>query len=167
MQIQIVAVQVEDKGKYKMAEVTYKADGKVNLKKIMSFGAAADVFKVVSQAQAGQVFDVSSQKNDKGYWDWVSISQGGAAQAPSSSGGSVATPSPKSNYETSEERAQRQVLIVRQSSVSSAIEYAKSKKTAPTVEEIIAIARQLEDYVFGRTTPKAGDLPELTDDLPY
>ena len=170
MRIDIIAVAVEDRGKYKMAEVTYKSDGKTSAKKIMSFGAAAEVFKVLSNAQPGQTFDVTSQKNDKGYWDWVSISQGGVAQASSNSGGSssVANPAPRSNYETPEERAQRQVLIVRQSSLSSAIEHLKANtKKVPTIEEVISVARQFEDYVFGRVVNQAAGIPELTDDLPY
>lgn len=58
--------------------------------------------------------------------------------------------SPKSTYETPEERANRQVLIVRQSSVSSAVALLASnggKKN--TAAEAIAVAKEFEAYVFG------------------
>ena len=53
--------------------------------------------------------------------------------------------SPKSTYETSEERAKKQIYIVRQSSISSAIAlYPKAKN-----EQILETAKLFEDYVFG------------------
>ncbi len=168
MQITVVNVSVEDKGKYKMAEVFYKdGSGKASSKKLMSFGAGEPAFKVLSQAQAGTSFEVTAQKNDKGYWDWVAVAPAGQA-APASAGGSGGNPSPRSTYETAEERAARQLLIVRQSSVSNAIEYygLNSKKT-PSVEEVLLVARQFEDFVFGKNSEKAAGITDLADDIPY
>lgn len=172
MDIQILSVNLEDKGKYQMLDVAFKSEGQTKGKKLMSFGAGAEVFKVLKSAPSGSSWSVSSQKNDKGFWDWVSITQGGSSSAsstPSYSGGStVASPAPKSNYETAEERANRQVLIVRQSSVSNAVEFFKlNTKKVPSIEEVIQVARQIEDYVFGKKSVAAGEIPELTDDLPY
>ena len=168
MIITLLNVSVEDKGKYKILTVDYKADGKAQTKKVMSFGASAEVFKTLSNASAGTTYTVTSVKNDKGYWDWTSVSQGGTPTAGgSSTGGNVANASPRSTYETPEERAARQVLIVRQSSVSSAIEYLKlNTKKVPSTEEVLQIARSFEDYVFGKSSGPAG-LSELTDDIPY
>lgn len=168
MQIEVVNVSVEDKGKYNMAVVAYRENGQLKEKKIMSFGAASAVYKVLSKASQGQKFDVKATKNDKGYWDWTEITE---SNGESSKGGStLGNPAPKSNYETAEERAMRQVLIVRQSSVSNAIEYLKANpKKVPTVQEVLMVAKQFEDYVFGKNQQEAAassSLSEMKDDLP-
>ena len=67
MQIEVVSVSVEDKGKYQMATVAYRKDGKLGEKKLMSFGGGVEAYKVLSKAQAGQVFEVKAVKNDKGF----------------------------------------------------------------------------------------------------
>lgn len=60
-----------------------------------------------------------------------------------------ANPAPKSNYETPEERAKKQVYIVRQSSLSTAtgLLTLQGKKTA-TKEEVVTLAKFFEAYVF-------------------
>lgn len=167
MQIEVLSTSVEDKGKYKQLEVAYKgSDGKVSSKKIMSF-AAPDVFKVLSNAKQGDSFDVTTVKNDKGYWDWTSATSGTGSGSVKAA--TTASPAPRSTYETPEERANRQVLIVRQSSVSSAIEFYKlNAKKQPSTQEVVEVAKFFEDYVFGKnTTPKSdGGLSEMNDDIP-
>ena len=183
MQIEVLSTSVEDKGKYKQLEVAYKGgDGKVSSKKIMSF-AAPDVFKVLANSKQGDIFDVTTVKNDKGYWDWILVLNGSANGSASgsasdsangSASGSVkaattSSPTPRSTYETPEERANRQVLIVRQSSVSNAIEFYKlNAKKQPSTQEIIEVAQFFENYVFGKnTSPKFdGGLAEMNDDIP-
>lgn len=167
MQIEVLSTSVEDKGKYKQLEVAYKnGDGKVQSKKIMSF-ASPDVFKLLSSSKQGDSFSIEAVKNDKGFWDWKSASAG-AAPAAKASG---ASPTPRSTYETAEERAQRQVLIVRQSSVSSAVEFLKlNSKKVPTVQEAIEVAKTFENYVFGKAdTPQSAEarsIAEMEDDIP-
>lgn len=167
MQIEVLSVSVEDKGKYKMMEVAYKGgDGKVTSKKVMSFGAAADVFSKLSSAKQGDSFEIKSEKNEKGYWDWISIGpvgSGGAVAAAKPAGNA----SPKSTYETSEERANRQVLIVRQSSLSNAVDYlALNTKKVPSVQEVVEVAKFFESYVFGRQdTPADPSMDSLESDV--
>jgi hypothetical protein len=167
MQIEVLSTSVEDKGKYKQLEVAYKGgDGKVNSKKIMSF-ASPDVFKLLSSSKQGDLFSIEAVKNDKGYWDWKSASQGTGTVKAATTG----NPAPRSTYETPEERAQRQVLIIRQSSVSSAIEFLKlNPKKVPSIQEVLEVASVLENHVFGkRSVPeKTGmeALTEMSDDVP-
>lgn len=164
MQIEIVAVKVEDKGKYQMLDVAYRSDGQIKGKKLMSF-TFPEVFKAMKAAQQGEVFEVRTQKNDKNFWDWVEVSKGGSAQTGGNSMATATTASPKSTYETAEERANRQILIVRQSSVSNAIEYLKlNPKKVPSVEEVINIASKLEDFVFGRKFDAAAGV-DFVDDI--
>lgn len=157
MQVEIVAVSFEDKGKYKVADVIYKgSDGKVANKKVMSFGASKDVFSKLKEAEKGKSYAVTAIKNDNGYWDWTEIipSSGAEGTKVASAG------SPKSTYETAEERALRQVFIVKQSSLSNAIELIKLNhpKGGVTPETVIELADRFHDYVFGRNSDPMADL---------
>lgn len=136
-------------------ELMFKdSTGKPNSKKIMSFNS--DLYKAVQGLQRGAVVFVQRVKNDKtGYWDWVSIGEGGevmteAAQPRQAASAAPATRVTGSNYETKEERAARQVLIVKQSSLSTAVAaLAVGAKSAPSASDVIAYAKQLEEYVMG------------------
>jgi hypothetical protein len=175
MQIQIVTTTVTTKpttrGSYQELEVVYKNltfQGKVESKKIMSFGAGASSFTTLSTASGGSVWDVTVVKNDKGYNDWVSTSPStGGTPTEAAPAGKAASASPRSTYETPEERAQRQVLIVRQSSLSSAIAtLGIGSKSAPKPSEVIAVAKEYEAYVFGIADPGPtgfGDIPDFAE----
>ena len=77
------------------------------------------------------------------------------AQQPSTSPNTRVT---GSNYETKEERAARQTLIVKQSSLSTAVAaLAIGAKSSPSASDVIAYAKQLEQYVMGA--------PQTMDDL--
>lgn len=172
IQIQFISADVEDKGKYKMAEIAYKDlnKGQVSSKKLMSFTNPL-VYKTMVDAKKGEVYSVELQKNDKGYWDWTAVSistsvstdnAGVPAEGP---GKGAAYTAPKSTYETAEERAKKQVYIVRQSSISAAIDMLKTDKKAPSVTEVLDVARQYEAFVFGAAVapPKLADLPVVDD----
>jgi len=179
IQIQFIDVSVEDKGKYKMAEVTFKdiAKGQTSSKKLMSFSNPV-VYKTLVDAKKGEVYTIEMQKNDKGFWDWVaagiatSVNTGstGSPEPSTKASGSTGYASPKSTYETPEERAKKQVYIVRQSSLSAAIDTLKTDKKNPTPAEVIAVAKEYEAFVFGIDVepPKLDDLPtfEDNDDIP-
>ena len=150
MEITILNVTITQvptaKGSYEVAEVAYKDDqGKVNGKKIMSF-TSKPVFDTLKKAQSNEVYQIVSEKDDKGYWQWKEITKGAAVKTASDNLGFKA--SPKSTYETPEERAKKQVYIVRQSSINAALEYSKNVKALKTVEEVLALAKQFEMYVF-------------------
>ena len=170
--VKVLGVEEENKGKYQMLTVSYKDvnQGKVAEKKLISFNAK-DVYAAFKNANAGDQFDVEIQKNDKGYWDWISIGKPGAA--PSVASGATKTTgnaAPKSSYETAEERAARQVMIVRQSSLSTAATVLKTDKKQPTGDEVIALAKEFEAYVLGLNLKVPTEpLPELPedDDIPY
>lgn len=158
------------KGSYQKLELAFKGeDGQVKGKNIMSFGATASTFKVLSKAQGGEVYDITAIKNEaSGYWDWT-----GAERSTGETGQSAITPIPspaasKSTYETAEERAKRQVYIVRQSSLSAAINYIGDTKKVST-EDVIAVAKQFEAYVFsvGESPKAAYTADEFKDDIPY
>jgi hypothetical protein len=169
---------------YTYLELAYKGnDGKVNGKKVMPFGESRVVFESLSQAQPGEAYDVTMVKNEgTGYWDWTNAKKADGT-ATNTVTSSVAITSAErqpagkvtgSNYETPEERAKKQVYIIKQSSISSAIALSAQKKVASTVEEILGVAKQFEAYVVGleTSTPPVAvkvvdTLAEMDDDIPY
>jgi dihydroxyacetone kinase-like predicted kinase len=171
MEIQIISTSVETKptakGSYQQLEVVFKNlsyQGKVESKKLMSFGANAAAFKTLSSAQSGQTFEVTVTKNAQGYNDWTSVTAS-AGVAPAAAA-AKSTPAPKSTYETPEERAQRQVLIVKQSSLSAAVSTLSVGAKAVKPDDVIALAQKYTDWVFG--VESAGNAGGATgfDDLP-
>lgn len=181
MIIEVVANPVNTvptaKGSYQVIELAYKNKSfqdKLEGKKVMSF-TNKDVFKALQEAKFGDTFTVSRVKNEKGFWDWTAVNAGGGgnhqavgvpAAAPTNRGATpVGNSSPKSTYETPEERAARQVLIVRQSSISSAVEFACANKVKDE-KEVIRLAKAFEAYVFGKEVedkPVASSMPAMDE----
>jgi len=138
------------KGQYQAIEVSYKNEqGQIQGKKLMSFSNPT-VFKAIQEFAKGDILNVEAVKDDQGYWQWKAVQKSDgtepvATSKPAASGGKVTG----SNYETPDERAKRQVYIVRQSSISSAIELLKSNGNDVKVDNVLSVAKQLENYVFG------------------
>lgn len=105
----------------------------------------------LSQLEVGKPFTMVKEKEGE-FWNVKAIYNGDTAPSQAPSSGTTKapspTPSPKSNYETPEERAKRQVYIVRQSSISSAVEAATLLKLK-SKEDILNLAKYFEAYVFG------------------
>jgi len=151
---------------YQSMEVTYKNDsGQVQSKKLMSF-SNPDVFKQAKDWQKGDTVDINTQKDDNGYWQWISIGADAIAQASSSTSNtsSKTTRVTGSNYETKEERAQRQVMIVRQSSISSAISALTAEGKRPSVADILGMAKEFENYVMDNKS--VDSVTDMEDDIP-
>jgi len=147
---------------YQSIEVTYKNDlGQTQSKKLMSFSNPT-VFNHIKDLNKGESLNVTTEKDANGYWQWTGIGGDNVVsetkQATPATGGRVTG----SNYETKEERAARQILIVRQSSLSSAVELLGAGKS---VEDVIATAKQFEAYVFSKSTG-IDAINELEDDIP-
>lgn len=149
-----------------VAEVRYSKDGKDESKKIMSF-AAPDVYTTLSGYTSFPVDVNVVMKKEGNFWNWKAIES--PNQKGTSSDGPAAATTNKtsngrvlgSNYETPEERARRQVYIIRQSSVSSAIEFAKAqspKGIEKALEAILEDASKIEAFVMKQA--KLADKPE-------
>lgn len=147
--INSVAVSTAPKG-YQVADVSYTKDGKAETKKIMSFAAPA-VFASLNNLKNFPVDVTVTVKKEGAYWNWKELSTDLTSGATSTNvPKSAGTKVTGSNYETSEERARRQIYIIRQSSVSSAIEYLKAtnpKGVEKSVQEVLEIASQIEAHV--------------------
>lgn len=165
------------KGPYQTLEVAYKNNtfGKVESKKIMPFGAQKAVFDALANAQTGSTFDITVVKNDKGYNDWTAAKQAVPGAAQSASVGSIntgkvgaimgQTTQVKSTYETPEERAKKQVYIIRQSSLSAAIgSLSVGAKSALKASDVIAVAE--EYYAWVMQSPEQAVKQDMLD-LPH
>lgn len=118
----------------------------------------------LSNMNPGDSFVMVKEKEGE-FWNVKSISVGGVVPVATQSqtkASPTPTPSPKSNYETPEERAKRQVYIVRQSSISSAVEAATLLKLK-SKEDILNLAKYFEAYVFG-TEFDDGSIMSLPND---
>ncbi len=174
---------------YQALEVAFRNKtfgDKVEGKKLMSFGATGETFKKLAIAQAGEVYDIVVQKNDAGFNDWISAKKSSGEDMPTTTQ-STATPArvsttsagftatPKSTYETPEERAKKQVYIVRQSSITAALTtLTAASKTPPQVDDVLKVASQYEAFVFGdqaglltNETAKQVDFSDLEDDIAF
>ena len=183
MRIEIINVQAATKptktGKtYVQLDVAYKnltREGKIEGKKIMPF-QNPDVHANLQKATMGQVFEVTTVKEGE-YWQWSNVQEvakGGNMEpqtsAASSGYASKGTPSPKSTYETPEERAARQRLIVRQSCLSNAVETLKVDKKGVDPTEAIKLAERYVGWVFGeeaKVDVPDVDFDSMEDDVPF
>jgi hypothetical protein len=163
MNITILSVQsttqTSKAGKpYQQLEVAFKNNtfGKVESKKLMPFGANKAAFDALANAAVGSVFEVAVVKNDAGYNDWTSVTQAPpGAIAGGNTPGSInkqTSGNPvqvKSTYETPEERAKKQVYIIRQSSLSSAIAMLSPGAKSPIkLSEVTDVADELFAWVM-------------------
>ena len=133
-----------------------------------------DVFKKV-QELIGQNAEVDAVKEGN-FWVWKSIAaSGGSApttgSAPSATAGTTRVSG--SNYETREERAARQVMIAKQSSLDRAVEILKHNKPKDKIDqqEVVELAQNLTDWVLGSApkdgAPDASGFDTMKDDLPF
>ena len=158
--IKVLSVEIvpdQAPAKYNILTVNYTDAGKLASRKMFSF-VAKEVYPVFAKASSGESFEVTEEKNAKGYYDFTSaksvgFSSGATAEAAPAAGSPTKsfTAPASSTYSTKEERDQTQVYIVRQSSIKHAIDTISllgAKKI--TQDEILALARKYENFVFGK-----------------
>lgn len=141
---------------YPVTSISYTGDdGKVKGMKVMPFGdqkAIADAFKT---AVKGDVFEVEFGKNDRDFWEFKSAHKvGGNAEVGSTS----------AKKDTWVPDNERQTMIVRQSSIASAVQLLQGTKEANPAK-VLEVAKQFEAYVLSKTSstgvsskPQTGDV---------
>lgn len=150
--IQDVTVSEVKNGRnaYQIANVVYTAaNGENKEKKVMSFANPA-VFSVVSKASSGSQFNVGYKEGDQ-YYNWVSIEAVGDSVAPKATPMSPGAKQVVSTYETADERKIKQLYIIRQSSISNALEFYKlnSPKGGISRDDVLNTAQEFVDFVYG------------------
>lgn len=151
MRITIISVQnnkVPGK-KYTALEVAYKNDrGEIKGRKVLSFSVKKGL-DLLKDAREGDMLDIELVKDGE-YWNWVGVAKADGSQ-PATTASTVGKTysSGGSDRESKEERAARQVLIVRQSCLSTAVALYAIGKVVPAVQDVIDVAKYLEQFVFG------------------
>lgn len=136
----------------------YDDNGKTYTKKVMSF-ANPGVFATLRDAKNGDVFNITTVKNEKtGYWDWTSAQVADGAAEPAGAAAKPFAARTGSTYETPEERAIKQRLIVRQSSLAQSIAY--DKEAGP--EDLLRRAEEFAEWVY-----QAPIKLDASEDLPF
>jgi hypothetical protein len=148
---------------YQSLEVAYKNDqGQTQSKKLVSF-TNPEVFKAAKDWQKGATVEVTTVKDAAGYWQWTGLGENAQVATETKQATPTSTRVTGSNYETKEERAQRQVYIIRQSSLSSAVELLKGSTNK--AQDIISLAKEFEAYVFEQTSG-VDAINAIEDDIP-
>lgn len=154
---------------------------KIDGRNLVSFNKVA--YEALKDAVRDEVYELTEVKNEKGYDEIVKVTKldageqssnapvASGTQSGNSKGSSVGNyTTPRSNYETPEERANRQVLIVRQSSITAALKFFELTKTKfSSVQDVTGLASDFENYVMNGPAPvkPAGLLiSDMLDDIP-
>ena len=170
-------------GGYNTLEVAYKQDGKVTGKKILDFVTPVS-YKTLLNAKAGEVYFIESEKNDKGYIDWITVtpvevnSAAGPVAAVDAAAQEVRAiaantkPTPAqagrgrvvgNTYETPEERFTNRAAIIRQSTINMALQYTSNAPV--TLAQLLVVARSLEDHIYTDLQTRAESLRTVVDGL--
>lgn len=132
---------------YEELTVVYTFKG-ANKEQVLRSFANPQVFKAI-QGMVGKNVVVETTKNAKGYDQWSKVTLASEAGAV----GSAPPPTGKvvgSNYETAEERKLRQMYIIKQSSISNAVEALSVGAKAPLkTSDVLAVAQDFVDWVYG------------------
>lgn len=153
---------------YGVLQVAYRADGKLQEKKLMSF-SNPQVFKHIEGLKKGDTVNVKTEKDGNGYWQWTAILNEEQQQPKPVQSGATATRVTGSTYETPEERAIKQKYIVRQSSLTTAIQILGVGAKSLDKQAVLGLAEELENWVFRVDLPKVAttSIDDMEDDVPY
>lgn len=167
--VQEVTIEDVKKGKnsWQVASVVYttpKGDNKT--KKVVSFSNPG-VFATVKDITSGTEIEVDFVPDDE-YYNWAKVTKLSNAEPTSVPSKIAVVPQSRaatttSTYETAEERKFKQLLIVRQSSISNAIEYQKIRGDELwNTDDVIETAKTFVDFVYGNDVK----LIDMESDIP-
>lgn len=149
--IKIQEVNIEEirngRNKYDKATVVYSFNGENRTQKLMSFSNPA-VFAKVKAFKQGDEVVVTVTKDDKGYNQWASVEPSTQESPGSGAGKPASTRVTGSNYETADERARRQVLIVKQSCLAQAVASYGDDVAGTPIDNILNRSQQFVDWVM-------------------
>jgi len=167
-----VSIQKKDGGSYQGSRLTYRYDGKIqeqafHTNTLKYNPSLAEQLKGIA---AGDNVVIDKEKEGD-FWKVKSVTKNGSSaptnETPASNGTTAkSTAAPRSTYETPEERAARQVMIVRQSSLSTAVNLlAANGGKKNSVKEVIKAAQEFEAYVMGMSFDDGTIESLVSDDI--
>lgn len=166
--VDLVKATTKTNKPYEFVDLMYKNKSfqdKVEGKKVMPFGNK-EVFDVLKNSEKGDVFFIGRTKNADGFWDWDKISAESNSYKQVEEVGHPISKSPVSksvssggNWETAEDRAKKQVYIIRQSSLTNAVNTLVGNVNP---DDVKVTAQTYINFVLGI------DNPNITgNDIPY
>ena len=166
--IDLVKATTKTNKPYEFVDLMYKNKSfqdKVEGKKVMPFGNK-EVFDVLKNSEKGDVFFIGRTKNADGFWDWDKISAKSNSYKQVEEDGHPISKSPvskavssSSNWETAEDRAKKQVYIIRQSSLTNAVNTLVGNVNP---DDVKVTAQTYINFVLGIDDPSVTE-----DDIPY
>lgn len=161
--IQVISTAVSKVKSYQQMIVTHISslgEGKTETKKLLSFVTPEEVWKQLEGAKNGDHFSITREKTEDGkYWNWVGIAR--SDEMPKEEKKTFVSNTYTQKVEFDKDR---QISIVRQSSLKAAVEYmaAFGKGTTFTPAEVIKVAKEFENYVNGidMIADMVNDIPE-------
>lgn len=149
-------------GTYKGAEIVFKdANGKVQTKNIHENGLkyAPAVKNGLESLEPGDNFTVEMEKKDD-FWTWISIKKGIEQEEKQKTTLQQSTTTKSTSWETAEERAARQKLIVRQNSLTNAVAFLAIQPGTMSITEVdvIETATTFYNWVFEQGVDENADV---------
>lgn len=134
------------KGGYSTATVEYTNDRNENKSwKLISFANPA-VFDLLKTGKTGEYYEVTLGKNDKDFTTWAEAKKVTDDTPPVVKAAASMNAPQRSTYETPEERAVKQRLIVRQSSLAQAITF--YNKSTDDTDQLLELAEKFAAWVY-------------------
>lgn len=165
MTIELVDVgQLRRDGKFEKMSLTYIRDGKKTERKLVAINKTKECIQKLQQMKAGDVVEIDMEKEGD-FWNWQDATKVEPVKAADVKSNSYQR---QSTYETPEERATKQVYIIKQSSITNAINMLIALKVEPTFERVTHLANQLVDYVLGTFDGQEEKvIDDIKDDIPF
>lgn len=150
--VDIVKATTKTGKPYEFIDLMYKNKSfqdKVEGKKVMPFGNK-EVFETLKNSEKGDIFYLGRTKNADGFWDWDKISQipneSKEVGHQETSAKSAPAASKSQPWETPEDRAKKQLYIIRQSSLTNAVNTLVGNVNP---EDVKFTAQNYIDFVLG------------------
>jgi predicted ribonuclease toxin of YeeF-YezG toxin-antitoxin module len=163
LEIEIVTVGKPYKeGRYGKLDVEYIRDGNNQKRKLAAVGETKDVVDVLAKATPGEHYEIEVVKNGDFYnWNGAKKVEKVAPEKKTS------YQAQKNTYETPDERARRQLYIVKQSSIANALEYFSVRgQTDFDKEDVLELAQEFVEFVFSDPIQEA-NFENSKDDIPW
>lgn len=159
-------------GDYKGSKIIFKdGTGKVQEKAFHenTFKYNKAFEKELHTLSAGDSFVATLEKKGE-YWNWLAIKKSTGEATIMAKPTTVST---GGNWETAEERKNKQVYIIRQSSISAALKFAELQKdffkgTTNPLGEVLNVADEITNWVLNQTKKEVEEtMADLENDIPY
>jgi hypothetical protein len=165
-----VAVNKRDGGTYQGWRLVYRnSEGKTEeiAKPMAGLKYQPALGEALKKLAAGDEFTAEMEKNASNYWEVISVRKG--SEMPSEAAGTTVQPAAKKeyktdksgNWETTEERAARQVMIVRQSSLGHSVALftgCHKEGDRITSKDVLKMAETFEAWVLRKPAEDAGEV---------